>query len=164
MALQSARVLRALLPRLAMAARARAPQVQHVGARRLLSHDAHESDGPLDAIEKGRHFQSQVWKRPGETREARLRRLKYQVEHRGVVEAEILLTTFFRTHVDRLSDADLDVFEDVLTEHDPDLVSWVTRKTDAPERFPPSLVEAMREHAESDPLRRKRANPEVYIG
>eukprot|EP00030_Apusomonadida_sp_AF-17_P002779 a341696_94.p2 GENE.a341696_94~~a341696_94.p2 ORF type:complete len:153 (+),score=34.67 a341696_94:42-461(+) len=114
------------------------------------------------SVEKG--FHATFFRREGETREQRMRRLKYQTEHRGIVENELLLATFFRAHGESLSPAELDMFEDILTEQDQDLFKWLTRKTEAPERFDRALVDRLRAHVESDPMRNKRKDPSIYIG
>ena len=117
----------------------------------------------VDAAAKGKYFEAVVLDRPDESRDVRLRRLKYQMQHRGLVENELILSSFFREHGQELTDAQLDAFEDILVEPDQHLFKWVTRKTEAPDHLDPDLVAAIRHHVENDPLRYKRKHPDTYV-
>lgn len=51
---------------------------------------------------------------PGkETREVKLARLRYQIRHRGILETDLLLSTFAKEHLDSLAAAELDEFDQV---------------------------------------------------
>lgn len=70
-----------------------------------------------------------------ETREIRLKRLKMRSMRRGMKEMDIILMRYSDRHLPDLSDADLDVYDALLSENDQDLYQWVSGQTPAPERF-----------------------------
>jgi antitoxin CptB len=59
-----------------------------------------------------------------EERAARQRRLRYRSWKRGTKEMDLLMGNFADTHITTMSDAELDQFEAMLLESDPDLYSW----------------------------------------
>jgi antitoxin CptB len=61
-----------------------------------------------------------------ETRQIRLKRLRFRSWHRGTREMDLLLGRFADTQLETLSDRDLDLYESVLNEADQDLYVWIT--------------------------------------
>lgn len=79
-----------------------------------------------------------------ETREIRLKRLKMRAEHRGIKEMDLILGGWAARHLADASDAQLDLFEDLMAEADQDLYQWVSGQAAAPERFAPFVAELSR--------------------
>jgi len=61
-----------------------------------------------------------------ETRQIRLKRLRFRSWHRGTREMDLLLGRFADAQLETLSDRDLDLYESVLNEADQDLYAWIT--------------------------------------
>jgi antitoxin CptB len=74
-----------------------------------------------------------------ETRQIRLKRLRFRSWHRGTREMDLLLGRFADTHLETLSDRELDLYETVLNEADQDLYAWIAG--DRP--WPTSLSNAL---------------------
>ncbi len=68
-----------------------------------------------------------------EPREIRLKRLYMRSTRRGIKEMDILLQGFAEANLEKLSPADLDLYETLLNENDQDLYQWVTGQAAAPE-------------------------------
>jgi len=60
-----------------------------------------------------------------EATEQRRKRLLYQSGHRGTKETDLLLGAFAAAHLGAFSPAQLDRYEALLRESDPDLMDWV---------------------------------------
>lgn len=73
--------------------------------------------------------------RHDEPRDTRVRRLKLRSMRRGIKEMDLILGGFARVGLADLSDADLALYDDMLSENDHDLYAWASGQTDAPERF-----------------------------
>ena len=67
------------------------------------------------------------------TLEQRRKRLVWQSWHRGMREMDLLLGSFADSNLDSFSVDQLDVFEALLRESDPDLYSWMTNKLPPPD-------------------------------
>lgn len=65
----------------------------------------------------------------------RRKRLVFQSGHRGIKEADILLSHFAASHLDQLTPEQLDRYETLLEEQDIDLVAWIGKLRPAPEHL-----------------------------
>lgn len=65
-------------------------------------------------------------------RERRIKKLLFQSRHRGTREADFLIGGFAERFLAGLSDADIDAFERLLAEPDPDIVDWILDRAPAP--------------------------------
>ena len=73
--------------------------------------------------------------------EPRRRRLLFRATHRGTQENDLLIGGFVRTHLDTLTEADIEALEILLERPDPDLADWLTgRRPIAPEDATPMLL------------------------
>ena len=72
-----------------------------------------------------------------EAPETRLKRLHMRSIRRGTKEMDILLMRFAEAHLPGLSPAELDLYEDLLSENDQDLYVWISGQTPAPPRYAP---------------------------
>ena len=88
----------------------------------------------------------------GEPRETKLRRLKLRSMRRGIKEMDLILGPFsdgailggFATHgLDELSDADLALYDEMLSESDHDMYQWASGQAPAPERFAALIAQAV---------------------
>jgi antitoxin CptB len=77
-------------------------------------------------------------------REIRLKRLHFRAWHRGVKEADLLIGGFFDKHGAGWSDAEMDLFEELLEEQDVDIMAWAMGVEPAPQRFAGTLMTALK--------------------
>src|SRR4051812_21607469 len=63
----------------------------------------------------------------------RRRRILYRCWHRGIREMDLVFGSFAEAEVARLSDAELDEFEQIMEEEDHDLHAWITGAQPLPE-------------------------------
>ena len=70
-----------------------------------------------------------------ETPDTRLKRLRMRSTRRGIREMDLILTAFAGSELERLTEADLLIYDRLLEENDQDLYAWVTGRTAAPELF-----------------------------
>jgi antitoxin CptB len=82
-----------------------------------------------------------------ETPEARIKRLYMRSIRRGIKEMDLILTAYAQG-LDRMSDADLTLYDQLLAENDHDLLSWVTGGAAAPITYD-SLMPGIRTAATS---------------
>lgn len=70
----------------------------------------------------------------GETAADRLRRLRMRSWRRGIRETDLILGPFADAALARLGAAELDAFEALLAEPDPELYRWLSGREPAPAR------------------------------
>lgn len=61
----------------------------------------------------------------GERADVRCKRLRFRSCHRGMKELDILLGRFVARHLDTLTPAQLDRYESLIENPDPDLYGWI---------------------------------------
>jgi antitoxin CptB len=69
------------------------------------------------------------------TEDVRLKRLRIRSWRRGIKEMDLILGAFCDAELAGLSDADIALYEDLLSENDHDLYAWVTGRAAPPPRF-----------------------------
>ena len=74
----------------------------------------------------------------------RLKKLRYRAWHRGFVEADLILGAFADAHLGALDGAQLDAFETLLEQPDPDLYAWIVGTADCPTEFDCGVLEMIR--------------------
>ncbi|MBI1272856.1 MAG: succinate dehydrogenase assembly factor 2 [Alphaproteobacteria bacterium] len=62
----------------------------------------------------------------------RRERLRFRSWHRGTKEMDLILGTFADLHIHTLSERQLDEYEELLLESDPDLYNWYAGRESAP--------------------------------
>lgn len=77
-------------------------------------------------------------------REHRLKRLRFRAWHRGVKEADLLIGGFFDAHAERWTDAEIDLFEEMLEEQDVDIMAWAMGTAAVPERYQGAIMTALK--------------------
>ncbi|KIJ99995.1 hypothetical protein K443DRAFT_679472 [Laccaria amethystina LaAM-08-1] len=89
--------------------------------------------------------------RPGEKEDTLRARLTYQSRKRGILECDLLLSTFAREELTSMSHADLMEYDKLLDEPDWDIYYWSTGKRTPPERWANSpLLDKLRTHARNE--------------
>ena len=63
----------------------------------------------------------------------RRKRLRFRSWHRGIKEMDLLLGPFADRHLGGMSEGDLDGYEALLEESDPDLYNWISGREPIPE-------------------------------
>ena len=70
-----------------------------------------------------------------EPRDTRLRRLRMRSMRRGIKEMDLILQDFAQRRLADMSDADLALYDRLLSENDHDLYAWVAGAGQAPEPY-----------------------------
>ncbi|MDB5492662.1 MAG: hypothetical protein JWO78_2511 [Micavibrio sp.] len=81
-----------------------------------------------------------------ETAENKRKRLQFRSWHRGTKELDLIMGTFANRHIANLSDAELDLYDQILTLPDPDLYNWVTGLEPVPAIYMNSVMEILVRH------------------
>ena len=76
--------------------------------------------------------------------EMRLKRLTFRAWRRGFREADLILGPFADTHALTLTAAQLDTFEALLEEPDPDIYAWIVGAAAAPPEFDTDVLDLIR--------------------
>lgn len=74
---------------------------------------------------------------------ARRRRLKFRSWHRGTRESDLLIGSFADACIDGFTVAQLDLFEQILGEEDPDIYDWMNGRADLPPRVDHEVMRLM---------------------
>lgn len=69
------------------------------------------------------------------TEDVRLKRLRIRSWRRGTKEMDLILGGFCDAELAHLPEAEIALYEDLLSENDHDLYQWVTGQVPAPDRF-----------------------------
>jgi antitoxin CptB len=69
------------------------------------------------------------------TEDIRLKRLRIRSWRRGIKEMDLILGGFCDAELTRLSEEEIALYEELLSENDHDLYQWVTGQVPPPERF-----------------------------
>ena len=74
------------------------------------------------------------------TNEMRLKRLLYQSLHRGCKETDMILGNFASKHLYKLTDAEIDMYENFINEKDWDIYAWVVGSENLPKKHDNKVV------------------------
>ncbi|KAJ9075910.1 Succinate dehydrogenase assembly factor 2 mitochondrial [Entomophthora muscae] len=92
----------------------------------------------------------EIFTKPNETAETLRSRLVYQCRKRGILETDLILSTFAKEHLSKLSHEDCKDLDRLLEENDWDIYYWATE-----ERVPPpkiadlNVFKLLRDHAKN---------------
>lgn len=75
-----------------------------------------------------------------ETAEARLKRMAMRSWRRGTKEMDLVLGPWADSHLAGLSEAELAVYEVLLSENDQDLMAWILESSVPPQKIAPLLA------------------------
>ena len=70
----------------------------------------------------------------------RKRRILYRSNKRGCKETDLLLGQFVDSHLDQMTEQEVDEFEHLLDANDADLYSWITGRGSIPEEHNTSIM------------------------
>jgi antitoxin CptB len=76
----------------------------------------------------------------------RLERLRYRSWHRGTREMDLLLGSFADAHCANFTSQELDLYEGLLLESDPDLYNWITGTEPPPVQHDHDVMNKLRAH------------------
>jgi len=76
--------------------------------------------------------------------DARRKRLIYRANYRGFKEADLILGGYAKANVETMSDADVAMFEDLLSAKDHDIYAWITGTLPVPANYDTPLLERLR--------------------
>lgn len=79
----------------------------------------------------------------GEPRETKIRRLKMRSMRRGIKEMDLILGGFAAHGLNGLSDEDLALYDEMLSENDHDMYQWASGQSPAPEKFAGLIAQAV---------------------
>ncbi len=74
-----------------------------------------------------------------EDRETRIKRLRLRSWRRGIKEMDLMFGSFADEKMADLTDAELDAHEILMSEHDQDLLVWVTGQQETPKEIETAL-------------------------
>merc|ERR1712013_27704 len=84
--------------------------------------------------------------RNGETRANKVARLVFQSRKRGILENDLIMSTFAREYLDTMSDDDLERYDKILDENDWDIYYWATEAQPVPEAHDNAVMQKIVEH------------------
>ncbi len=70
-----------------------------------------------------------------EPRDVKIKRLHMRSIRRGIKEMDLILSDYATRHLPNLSDADLDLYDRLLSENDHDIYGWITGQFETPEQY-----------------------------
>lgn len=70
-----------------------------------------------------------------ELREHRIKRLKMRSMRRGIKEMDVILQPFAEANLGAMEEADLALYDDLLSENDHDLYQWVSGQIAPPQTY-----------------------------
>jgi len=76
--------------------------------------------------------------------DVRLKRLRFRAWRRGFREADLILGPFADSHAPSMTPAQLDSFERLLEQPDPDLYDWIVGRSDPPAVFDTDVFRLLR--------------------
>lgn len=87
--------------------------------------------------------------RVGETIERKRARLIYQVRKRGILETDLILSTFASKYLPTFAKEELDFFDHLLDQNDWDIYYWASKAKPTPEEFQGPVMDLLQEHAQN---------------
>ena len=74
------------------------------------------------------------------------KRLIFRSEHRGTKEMDLLLGSFARRHIESFCEHELELYDAILQENDPNLYNWITGKEEVPANINNAVFERLKRH------------------
>lgn len=68
------------------------------------------------------------------------KRILYRSNYRGCRETDLIIGSYAKLHIDKLSAAQLAEFDLILEENDHDLYDWISQKSSLPPKYSNSMV------------------------
>lgn len=76
--------------------------------------------------------------------EMRKKRLVYRSHYRGFREADLILGGFAKAHIDKMTEEEILMFEDLLGAKDHDIYGWINQTLIVPANYDTPLLERLR--------------------
>ncbi|KAF0104834.1 MAG: hypothetical protein FD163_1285 [Hyphomonadaceae bacterium] len=84
----------------------------------------------------------------GETqREIRIKQLRFRAWRRGFREHDFLMGTYADQELDKLSDSELDQFDELLNQQDWDVYYWIIGQRETPAQYDGSVLNSLQSFA-----------------
>jgi antitoxin CptB len=74
----------------------------------------------------------------------RRKKLLFRAWHRGMREMDLIMGRFAESRLDRMSDAELDLFEALIEVPDRDLLAWITGREAVPANYDTAVFRALK--------------------
>jgi len=105
-------------------------------------HNAEDMDVPIPLPKE----------RPGEPLDEKRARLVYQSRKRGMLENGILLGTFASQYLDKLTEPQLDMYDQIinLPSNDWEIYYWMVDKKPTPKEFDNEVMDMLKKHAANE--------------
>ena len=71
------------------------------------------------------------------------RKLRYRSWHRGTREMDLIMGRFADAHLAGFTHEQLVAYENLLTENDPDLYNWITKREEVPEEINTDVMQLL---------------------
>lgn len=81
-----------------------------------------------------------------ENLEDKRKRLQFRSWHRGTRELDLIMGTFADRHLAQFTEAELDLYDHILTHPDPDLYNWVTGQEQVPANYVNHVIGKLLNH------------------
>lgn len=78
--------------------------------------------------------------------ENKRKRLIFRSGHRGTKEMDLIMGSFAAAHVPAFTEAELEEYERLLTNNDPDLYNWITGQEAVPANIDGDLFQKLKAH------------------
>lgn len=75
----------------------------------------------------------------------RRKKLIYRSSHRGCKETDILLGDFAKSELPKMSEGELDLYQQFIEEDDWDIYAWLTGNLEPPEYYRENIITAIKE-------------------
>ncbi len=76
----------------------------------------------------------------------RRKRLVYRANYRGFKEADMILGGFAKANIDNMTDAEVIMFEDLLSAKDHDIYAWIMETLPVPANYDTPLLKRLRDY------------------
>ena len=76
----------------------------------------------------------------------RRKRLVYRANYRGFKEADMILGGFAKANIDKMTDAEVIMFEDLLSAKDHDIYAWIMETLPVPANYDTPLLKRLRDY------------------
>ncbi|KAK5581761.1 hypothetical protein RB653_003339 [Dictyostelium firmibasis] len=80
------------------------------------------------------------------------KKLLYQSKERGMLENDLLLGSFAKLNIQKLTESQLRDYNLLLQQPDPDIFNWILKKTEVPEEYETEVLKLVQHHCKNDPL------------
>jgi antitoxin CptB len=74
----------------------------------------------------------------------RRKKVLFRAWHRGMREMDLIMGRFAESRLDRMSDAELDLFEALIEVPDRDLLAWITGREATPANYDTAVFRALK--------------------